>query len=468
MPRADLTIIGAGPAGMAAAAEAAGAGLNVLLLDEQPTPGGQVYRNVDEAAARRGKILGRDFTRGRALTGGLNHPRITHVAQASVWSVEGTNVAYTAPDGGREVASDHVLIATGALERAMPMPGWTLPGVMTAGAAQIMLKQSGIAVREAVLVGSGPLLYLVAVQLFRAGCPPRALVETQTRGDMRHALTHWRAALRGWRYLQRGAAMLNELRNAGVRRHVGARDLALLGSRRVEAVHFSCGGDLHELPAETVLLHHGVVPNVQATRALGLAHRWAPRQQAFVPVLDRWGLGAQPGIWGAGDGAGIGGARVAELSGRIAGLGIAREMGALSEAERDRRAAPLLSARAVEMSIRPFLDRAFPPYAAALVPADAVTVCRCEEVSAGEIRRAAEQGCAGPNQAKAFTRAGMGRCQGRFCGLSVTGILAEMQGRDPGEIGYFRARPPLRPVTLGEVAALHDPDDPLVQAGPHG
>ncbi|SFL63980.1 NAD(P)/FAD-dependent oxidoreductase [Shimia aestuarii] len=467
MKRVDLAVIGAGPAGMAAATEAAGAGLRVLLLDEQRSAGGQVFRNVDAASEVRDKVLGQDFVVGRKLTMGLAHRDITHVTGASVWSIEDRVVRFVTGDEAQEVCAEHVLLATGALERAMPVPGWTLPGVMTAGAAQIMLKEAGIATRDAVLVGSGPLLYLVAVQLLRAGYPPRALVETQTRGDMRGALIHWRAALRGWRYLQRGAAMLNELRNAGIARFVGAREVTLLGRRRVEAVHFRCGGTVHELASDTVLLHHGVVPNVQAARAVGVPHRWNNRQHAFVPEVDRWGRTPVEGIWIAGDGAGIGGAQVAEQSGRIAGWAIAQALGGITLEERNARALPLISKRAIELSIRSFLERAYPPYEAALVPEDEATVCRCEEVSAQEIRAAATSGCTGPDQLKAFTRAGMGRCQGRFCGLTVTRLMAEERGVDPDEVGYFRIRPPIKPVSLGALAALHDPNDPLEQVGGH-
>ncbi|PSL21232.1 NAD(P)/FAD-dependent oxidoreductase [Shimia abyssi] len=467
MHRVNLAIIGAGPAGMAAAAEAAKAGVRVLLLDEQATLGGQIFRNVEVGSELRGAVLGRDYRRGALLTDAVAKSDVDYVAKARVWSIEENHVAYSTPDGEYLVEADHVLLATGALERAMPVPGWTLPGVMTAGAAQIMLKQSGIVAREAVLVGSGPLLYLVAVQLVRAGFPPKALVETQTRSDMRRAMTHWRAAMRGWRYLQKGAATLNELRNAGVPRYVKSRNIALLGSRRVDAVHFSCGGAIHEMATDTVLLHHGVVPDVQAARMAGIEHHWNAQQNAFVPKVDPWGRTECDGVWIAGDGAGIGGAMSAELSGRITGLAVAHELGSLPRAERDRRANPLIGQRNVELSIRPFIDRAFPPYHEALAPEDEVTVCRCEEVKAGQIREAAEQGCLGPNQAKAFTRAGMGRCQGRYCGLSVSRILADANNRSMDDTGYVRVRPPLKPVTLGQVAALHDPNAPLEQAGGH-
>ena len=170
MHEVDLIIIGAGPAGMSAAWRAAECGLSVLILDEQPAAGGQIYRDVDRASALRGDILGKDFTDGQTLTRRLDHVNITHLKGAVVWQIEdGPRVSYTQAGQGGVACAKRILLATGALERPMPLPGWTLPGVMTAGAAQILLKQSGIACERAVLVGSGPLLYLIAAQMVRAG-----------------------------------------------------------------------------------------------------------------------------------------------------------------------------------------------------------------------------------------------------------------------------------------------------------
>ncbi|KUJ85700.1 FAD/NAD(P)-binding oxidoreductase [Ruegeria marisrubri] len=460
MKHSDLIVIGAGPAGMAAAATAAEAGLSVTLLDEQQRLGGQIYRDVDRVAPKRGDILGADYTHGATLTAAIRRQGIEHVEGAVVWAIEdGFRVSFTKDGRGAQVSGDRVILATGALERPMPVPGWTLPGVITAGAAQILLKQSGVLPRRAVLVGSGPLLYLIAAQMVRAGTPPLALVETQTRGDLLGAARHLGGALRGWNYLAKGLAMLSEIRRAGVSRYAGATAVAVEGSDRAEAVSFQCGGTRHRIDCDTVLLHHGVVPNTQAARSLGVTHEWDAGQSCFSPVRDRWGATNVEGVFIAGDGAGIGGAKVAEIAGRIAALKVAEELGKLSESERDRKAAPLHRQRAGESAVRPFLDAAYPPFREALAPEDATIVCRCEEVTAGDIRRYAKLGCLGPNQTKAFGRAGMGPCQGRYCGLTVTALLAQANGLSPDETGYYRIRPPLKPVTLGELAAMVDHAD---------
>jgi NADPH-dependent 2,4-dienoyl-CoA reductase/sulfur reductase-like enzyme len=451
----DLVVIGAGPAGMAAAAKAAELGLGVTVLDEQSRPGGQIYRDVDRVAALRGDILGKDYTHGASLTAELRNTAIDHVSGAVVWAIEdGFRISYTREGRGAQIRADRVLLSTGALERPMPLPGGTLPGVMMAGAGQILLKQSGVLARNAVLVGSGPLLYLLAVQMVRAGTPPLAMVETQTRADLVGAARHAGGALRGWPYLLKGLKMLAEITRARVPRYTGASDIGIEGTERAEAVTFAAGGRRRRIACETVFLHHGVVPNTQAARSLGVTHRWDAAQSCFVPNIDDWGQSDIAGIFIAGDAAGIGGAKAAEIGGRLAALKLAEDLGRLSVAKRDRQASPLRAALIRELAARPFLDAAYPPFAEASSPADSTVICRCEEVTAGDIRGYAKLGCLGPNQAKAFGRAGMGPCQGRYCGLIVTELLAEANRQTQDETGYYRIRPPLKPVTLGELAAM--------------
>ena len=465
MRETDLIIVGAGPAGLAAARIAADCGLAVLLLDEQRAAGGQIYRNVDGVSDAEAAILGKDYLSGRKLTGALAHPRIQHVRHAVVWQVTGDcRVSYSIDGVGTTATGRALLIATGAVERPMPIPGWTLPGVMTAGAAQILLKQSGIAAANAVLAGSGPLLYLVASQLCRAGLPPRALVETQGSRNLASAMRHGAGALRGWKYPLKGLGLLAELRRAGVERHAGARDLRVEGSDHAEALTFETRSGSKRIDCATVLLHHGVVPNTQITRSLEIEHRWDEGQSCFVPERDDWGRTSLERVFVAGDGGGIGGAEAAALKGRLSALAAACDLGYLEASAREEAARSIRRALAKEMAARPFIDAAYPPYRGALVPEDGTLICRCEEVDAAEIRRCASLGCEGPNQTKAYCRAGMGACQGRYCGLTVTNILSDELGRSPDEVGYYRIRAPLKPVTLGELAAMHEDKTEGIQA----
>ena len=458
MTMVDLIVIGAGPAGMAAATEAAGLGLSVTVLDEQTAAGGQIYRAVTGAGAQRGAVLGQDYLDGAALAGAMQASGVRHLTGAVVWNIEpdadGITVTWSQDGRAAQLRAARLILATGALERPVPIPGWTLPGVMTAGAGQILLKASGLVAERAVLAGSGPLLYLLAAQMVRAGTPPLALVETQGMRDTIRALPHLARGLRGWRTLIKGLGLLAELRRAGVRRITGARDLAVEGQDRATALRFAAGGRTQRIACDTVLLHQGVVPNTQASRALRLDHDWLAAQQCFAPRLDAWGETSQPGIFVAGDGAGIAGALAAAEAGRLAACQVAHQLGRIDAAARDARARAPAARLGAERALRPFLDAAYTPAAQVLAPADDTIICRCEEVTAGQVRGWAKLGCTGPNQTKAFGRVGMGPCQGRYCGLSVTALLTEAQGMDPAEVGAYRIRAPLKPVTLGEVAAL--------------
>jgi len=191
---------------------------------------------------------------------------------------------------------------------------------------------------------------------------------------------------------------------------------------------------------------------------LQLRHEWDEVQLCWRPALDAWGQTSLPNIAVAGDGGGIAGAEAAVLTGRLAALDAALWLGHIGEAERDRRAQPIRAALDRERALRPFLDRLFRPARPVMVPVeDDVVACRCEEVSVGQIRRAARLGAAGPNQLKAFTRCGMGPCQGRICGPVVAAIIADVHGKPISEIGTYRPRAPFKPITVGALADLEIP-----------
>ena len=289
-----------------------------------------------------------------------------------------------------------------------------------------------------------------------AGAAPKALVETQSRRNYLAACSHFGGAVKGWRAVAKGLGLLANLRRAKVTRYMGASDLAVLGSDFATGLRFLSGGKKHELSCDTVLLHQGVVPNTQIAHSLGLDHQWSDTRRCFEPILNGWGQTSNPRFFVAGDGGRILGARAAELQGELAAIEILHLIGRMDSAARDELAVSPRRALMRETAVRPFLDAIYAPPQEITCPADHVTVCRCEEVTAGDIRRYAGLGCKGPNQTKAFGRVGMGPCQGRYCGLTVTELLAQATGRAPEQVGYFRIRAPLKPVTLGEIAALAD------------
>lgn len=152
----DVCVIGAGPAGMKAAVRCARAGASVSVIDEQPRPGGQIYRAVRENGHPNGDVFGPDYLRGSALVKAFNQATITHISEATLWRIDDNNTVYLSQHGkAQKIVAKQIIIATGAIERSFPFPGWTLPGVMTAGACQIMMKTSGLVPKQAVMVEPG-------------------------------------------------------------------------------------------------------------------------------------------------------------------------------------------------------------------------------------------------------------------------------------------------------------------------
>lgn len=450
----DIAIIGAGPAGMAAAIAARRHGASVALLDEQVAAGGQIYRGITTVPTQRLDVLGPDYGAGASLAKDFAASGARHITGAAVWQVTTERQVHYLHGGGvRSLQADRVLLCTGAMERPVPIPGWTLPGVMTAGAAQIMLKGSGMApTQPVVLAGCGPLLYLLGWQYVRAGVPIVAIVDTTDGADYRRAIRHAGGALAGWRYLKKGLSLMAALKQAKVPFYKGATELHVLGEGQASGLGFVSGGTLRKVESPLVLLHQGVVPNTQFSWLLRAKHAWDEAQLCWSPVTDVWGELDVEGIFVAGDSGGIGGARVAALQGELAGLAAVTQNGKLAAATRDSLAAPLQAEMRQHLFIRPFLDALYRPKKANRIPADDTIVCRCEEVTAGDIRGYVALGCSGPNQAKSFGRCGMGPCQGRQCGLTVTEVIADARGVSPEETGYFRIRPPIKPITLGELA----------------
>ncbi len=387
------------------------------------------------------------------MAAALRASRVDYRPNTTLWHVDPDGTLFL-ENAGRTgtVTARRVLLATGAIERPVPIPGWTLPGVMTAGAAQTLLKTADLIPEgRVVLAGQGPLLYLVAAQLVRAGAPPVAILETAPPDNYLDAARYVRSLWPGRRLLRRGLGLVAAIKRAGVPIRRGLRGTRAVGRRRVDRVVWQGG----ELAANHLLLHEGVIPNIQISLALQLRHEWDETQLCWRPALDAWGQTSLPNIAVAGDGGAIAGAEAAVLTGRLAALDAALWLGHIGEAERDGRARPIRAALDRERALRPFLDRLYRPSRAVMVPAeDAIIACRCEEVSVGQIRRAARLGATGPNQLKAFTRCGMGPCQGRICGPIVAAIIADVHGKPIAEIGTYRPRAPFKPITVGALADL--------------
>lgn len=461
MEEYDLAIVGAGPAGMAAAIEAGTGGLKVVVLDEQPDPGGQIWRNVERlSGSQRARHLGSAYERGAKVVAAFRTAPCRHLPETRLWHVEereaGFRLFYSRHGHAHTLLARRVLLATGAQERPSPVPGWTVPGVMTLGAAQILLKTSGQVPQGKVwIVGSGPLVLLYAVQLLEAGGELSGIIETSTGLPFAKLAQLALKALPQLGKLIKGLTWQNYLRRKSVGLHKGAMLLQAEGDERLTHLWFrDSKGQVHREAAHTLLLHQGLVPSIHVPRALHCEMDWNPSAHCFQPRVNVWGESSVQGLHIAGDGASIAGAEAAEARGSIAALGILHASGLLSLSEAQARARPIRRTLKAELSLRPLLEELYPPHPAILAPADETLVCRCEELAAGDIRDLARQGCRDPNQMKALTRCGMGPCQGRQCGQSVSQIISEVHGVPMKEIGFFRVRSPLKPLTLAELAAL--------------
>lgn len=456
MRRFDLLIVGAGPAGMAAAITARRHGLDVLVLDEQPTPGGQIWRSVERTSTQDG-ILGDAYVEGRAVVAAFRASGATYLPGARVWHIEpGFRAFFTQGTQAQAVEAGAVVLATGAQERPVPFQGWTLPGVMTVGAAQILLKSAGqIPEGRVCIAGSGPLPLLYAVQFMRAGGQIAAYLDTTPAGQWRAALGHLPRALQASTDLAKGLSWMRALRKSGSTIMRGVQGIEAQGKEHLTAVRYrSSRGASHSVDCDTLLVHEGVVPHLHAPLSLECAIDWNPAQDCFAPVLDEWGQTGQQNLFICGDGAGIAGARAAGLRGELAALRVCARLGKLSETALPDAARAPRRKLGRELAARPFLDALFKPRREIFNPADSTVICRCEEVLAGDIRALANIGSPGPNQIKAATRAGMGPCQGRMCGHTVTRLLSESQNRPPAEVGFFHIRSPIKPVSVSELASL--------------
>ena len=446
----DLVVIGGGSAGLAAASVAARAGLSTVLFDENPGVGGQIYRAITSSPVKDKAILGEDYWSGAELAAEATASGARIVTGATVWSLDPSRLVGVSIGGkARLIQAGRVIIATGSLERPFPIPGWTLPGVMTAGGAQTVLKAQGLVPSgRTVMAGGGPLLWLLAAQILRAGGKIDAILDTTPRINWLRAAAHLPDFLLS-PYFSKGLKLLRDVR-AKVR-VIRVDRLEAVGDDRLREVVFATTGGERRMPADLLLLHQGVVPNVNLANAAGVAHAWNERQLCFEPVLDEYFNTSVSGLAVAGDGAGIAGGTAAAERGRIAAIVAVRALkpeAALPDLQ-------LIRQKLQRESMgRAFLDWLNRPADTFRQPEGETIVCRCEEVTARQVRDTADLGCEGPNQMKAFLRCGMGPCQGRLCGLTVTELIATQRGRTPAEVGYYRLRPPVKPITLSELASL--------------
>ncbi len=456
MSRRDVIVVGAGPAGLSAGAMLAEMGLDVLVLDEQQTPGGQIYRNVENAPEKRIDYFGPDYSNGLDLVKRFRNSNAAYESGATVWQAEHDGVVCYSKDGAsKSIRANYIVVATGAMERPVPMPGWTLPGVMGAGAANALAKESGLSpATGVVLAGSGPLLLLEASLLLKKGVEVKAILDTTPALPSLSALGHGPQSIPGAKLMFKGLKVLKDIRKAGVPHYKGITNIRAIGEKRVERVTAKHKGKEISLGTDLLLVHFGVIPSTHMVRQMGCAMQWEPVGRYWQPSCDTWGRTNFEQVFVAGDGAGVTGAIAAALKGELIALEIGRCLGMLDTAARDKAAAPIRKAMMWDGFGRPFIDRLFAPnFDHSWFDNDTV-ICRCETVTIGDIRQVLAEGVRDVNEVKIITRCGMGPCQGRMCGPALAEVIGHELSRSPEEAGLLRVRPPLKPVPLEEIAAM--------------
>jgi NADPH-dependent 2,4-dienoyl-CoA reductase/sulfur reductase-like enzyme len=451
----SVVVIGAGPAGMAAAQELAAQNIEVAVFDEQHHSGGQIYRHILNSPLDDPGVLGKAYIQGRSLAERFTESKIHYFPSASVWYCDNSRIMGIVIQGKNyQVSADKIIIATGAQERPVPIPGWELPGVMSAGAGQILMKSAAMIPSDGVvLAGSGPLLLLLATQYLDAGVIISAIVDTTSRFAFRSAIGNLPWAIPGMDYLLKGAGLIFRIKRAKIPFFKHATDLKLHGDKQLNGISFSSGGSDHFLESRLVFLHQGVISQLHLAQAADCKAVWNPAQQCWNAEIDEWGQSSVPGIFVVGDGAKIMGAQASAAHGYLSALQVSHELGVLDESRRNRLSSPIRRKYRRHTAVRPFLDSFYTVSREYLIPDDETMVCRCEEVTAGEIKKLVGLGCMGPNQAKAFSRCGMGPCQGRMCGSIVEQIISATGGRSMEQTGRYRSRPPVKPITLGQLSA---------------
>jgi len=448
-----FVIVGAGPAGMRAAEQLVAAGQRPVVIDEAQRFGGQIYRQPPAVMQReRRDLYGFEVGRAAAVLDRFESllPHIDYRPNTLVWQVEANTLQLLHAGRTHALAFDALILATGATDRVLPFPGWTLPGVTTLGAAQVALKYQGCLIGpRVVFAGTGPLLYLVAWQYASHGGQVAAVLDSAPASARLRAAPRMLARPA---VATKGAYFLARLRLAGVPLRSGVTLLQAEGNERVTALTWRANGATHTTACDAIGVGHGLRAETQLADLAGCAFDYDAIDQAWLPTRGAAGRSSVRGVYLAGDGAGILGADAAELSGARAALAALED---LVQPTAMGRAAQIERETTAHITFRRGLETAFalPTRWAAEAPDDLI-VCRCEEITAGELRACVrDTGARELNRLKALTRIGMGRCQGRMCAPAAARLLADAAGCELKEVGRLRGQAPIKPLPI---SLLHD------------
>lgn len=448
---ARVVIVGAGPAGIRCAETLVAAGIRPILLDENRRDGGQIYRRQPEGFSRDyATLYGSGADKARALHQSVDRlrERIDYRPDTLVWNLTPGQLCCVSQGKHTSVAYDALILCTGATDRLMPIEGWQLAGTYSLGGAQIALKAQAVSIgRRVVFLGSGPLLYLVANQYLKAGARVAAVLDTS---PLRKRIAALPKLLARPGLLFTGMKLLAQLYLARIPLHLGVEPLQVLGDATggVSAVRVRTShGDSLEFDCDAVAMGYHLRPETQLADLAGCRMRFQDASQQWVLDTDGEGRTSVSAVYAAGDGARIRGADAAEHAGRLVALALLQDLQQPVHGE------ALALQRRVLAVMEEFsrgLYQAFPwPAAQAKALPDAAIVCRCEMISAGELRSVVhEKGACEVNRAKAFSRVGMGRCQGRYCSQAGAEVIAAAAGVAVELVGRQRGQAPVKPLSI--------------------
>jgi thioredoxin reductase/bacterioferritin-associated ferredoxin len=456
-------VIGGGPGGISAAAVAAEAGLDVILLDERGKLGGQYFKQPADSDST--PPADAQFAAGKALIQRALAAGVEVRSNTSVWGAFGLDAicAVSADDRWR-FGCDALILAPGAYERGVPFPGWTLPGVMTTGAAQTLWRSHGVSPGARVLIaGNGPLNMQVAAELTAGGANVVGLAELAPAPMPTRLPALTRLARADPGLIRDGLRYRAVLARARVPVMYGSVISRVDGTERAQVAMVTpidgSGGLRRDLQrrfeVDAVCLGLGFVPSSEIARSLGCRHEYSSASGQLVTVVDSRGATSVERIWVVGDGALIRGARHAQAQGEIAAFDALRELGRTVSGSLAQRQRHALHAAARHQRFQDALADVYKaPHLTDELAEPETHVCRCEGVTWQAIDRALAAGAGHIGTIKRETRAGMGPCQGRYCGPLITAMVARSTGEQPGELSGFAPSPPVRPVEVGALIGI--------------
>ena len=445
-------IIGAGPAGLGAAAAFVEAGITPVVIEETNYPGGQGTRRLSAAIENLGQtIFGASKYSKTQIRERLEDQVLSNCdlrTRTMAWAIYDNVISTSSDSEHDEVPYQHLLIAIGATDRIMAVEGWQLGGVYSLGGAQVALKTHGSAIgKKIIFAGSSPLLYLAAAQYARLGF--RDLVILDSTSQWHKYSAAFAMAYHSFNTLFEGLSLIRELKRYGVKIITGMELLRFEGKQYVEQVTYKDRNkNTHVIECDAVAYGYGLKSETQLAELAGAKFAFDTQFRQWFPQVSADGK-AGSDLWLAGDSTAIGGADAAAASGRLAALSMMAAVGKqVDHKEMTRLRTKVRSLRSFQTA----MTQAFRwPHEQAAKITDETYVCRCERVTAGEIRQAVQSHIAHSdvNRIKAITRCGMGRCQGRYCNQTLQELAVSTSGKDPILVGRLRAQAPFRPFAVG-------------------